>query len=554
MRLYFYLFFSLLSLSPFAQSIENPKMLKVGVAMGAATITTEKLVYAKSVGIDYIEVSINVQADHTNLCFTDGDDSMEKLLADIKKAADNAGIKIWSIHMPYGSNIDLSLTDETARKKVVDFQKKAIEMLAVLQPQYILFHPSHHLGLNERPARINSLLKSVKEIKPKVESIDAHIVIENLLGAELLKDATHERPLCRTVEEMLSIMSMMDDDVYSIVDLNHIKNPEKLILALGHRLKSLHVSDGDGLKECHYVPCEGLGTVDWTAVLSALDQVGYDGPFMYEVKKYNNLKDLPECYNSLYKSYCGKQVYPAAVFTQSGKSWTYKQDFNSLPSANNLVEPKYFTFERGKTINGWFAGSSQNIAYSYKADNGSYFYGTSMISYGNLYKKFGGKGDKDRALGCVCSVGGSTNFGIILQNNTGSIINELSITYTGEAWKQGTENNKNQGGLTFSYEKKPSDYISAKTSKKSTAVDALNFIPTCAGTADYTDIKVLLPLDGNADQNRSIKTFRLTNLNLGCNETILLRWDQKVVTSTPLTAQWGLAIDDLTITVTDDIP
>ena len=549
MKFYFFLVLSLLNLSIYAQSAESPKKLKVGVAMGAATITGEKLSEAKSAGIDYIEVSINVQADHTNAGFTDGDDAMRTLLANIKKYADHADIKIWSIHMPYGTNLDLSLTDEDARQKVVDFQKKAIGMLAVLKPEYILFHPSHYLGLNERQARIDNLIRSVKEIKPNVESIGAHIVIENLLGPELLKDATRERPLCRTVEETLSIMSKMDDDVYSIADLNHIKNPEKLILALGHRLKSLHVSDGDGIKECHYVPCEGLGNVDWKAVLKALNDVGYQGPFLYEVKKYNNLKNLSDCYNSLYNNYCGRQEYAAATFIKAGKGWVYEQDFNSLPSVNNVAEPKYYTFESGKTIPGWYACSSMKTACSYKADNGNYFYGTSIFSYGNMSKKFGGKGDKDRAMGSVCSGSGNANFGIILRNNTGAPIHELTVTYTGEVWKQGTESNKVAGGLCFSYQKMPSDYISTGTDKNGIPVEALNFIPTCAGAADYTDIKVLLPLDGNAENNRSVKTCKLANLNLSNNETLLLRWDQKVVTATPLTAQWGLAIDDLTITV-----
>jgi len=43
-------------------------------------------------------------------------------------------------------------------------------------------------------------------------------------------------------------------------------------------------------------------------------------------------------------------------------------------------------------------------------------------------------------------------------------------------------------------------------------------------------------MDGNAETNRGIKTFTLANLNLDNNETILLRWDQKVVTATPLTS------------------
>lgn len=518
--------------------------------MGASGVTLDKLIDAKSVGVDYIEVSINLQASQTNVNFTAGDEAMKTLIASIKKSADDAGIKVWSVHMPYGANIDLSLTNDAARKKVVAFHKKAIGMVAVLQPEYILFHPSYYLGLNERQSRINSLVKSVKEIKSSVDSIGAHIVIENMLGPEILKDATHERPLCRTVEETLSIMSMMDDDVYSIVDLNHIKNPEKLILALGSRLKSLHVSDGNGEAECHYMPCEGLGTVDWTAVLSALNKVDYQGPFLYETSAYHDLTDLQECYYTLYKNYCNKPAYATATFTRSDKGWTYEQNFDSLLATNNTVEPKYHTFEGGKTITGWYACSSQNATNSYKSDNGSYFYGTSIFSYGYMSSQFGGTADTDRAMGGLCSTNGYANFGIILRNNTGAPIKGLNVTYTGETWKQGTEYNKNTGGLFFSFRKNPFYYTSISP-EGGIPVEALNFIPPCAGTADNIGLNVIRPMDGNTDANRTIKTGRLTNIDLGCDETILLRWGQNVVTSTPLTTQWGLAIDDLTITIED---
>lgn len=96
-------------------------------------------------------------------------------------------------------------------------------------------------------------------------------------------------------------------------------------------------------------------------------------------------------------------------------------------------------------------------------------------------------------LGSVCSGGGNANFGIILHNNTGAPIHKLTVTYTGEAWKQGTESNKVADGLYFSYQKKPSDYISSENNRNGIPVEALNFIPTCTGAADYTDVKIVLP-------------------------------------------------------------
>ncbi|MEC3880521.1 sugar phosphate isomerase/epimerase family protein [Parapedobacter sp. 10938] len=64
--------------------------------------------------------------------------------------------------------------------------------------------------------------------------------------------------------------------------MNHIKHPERLIRALGKRLKHVHIADGTGDAENHWLPCSGKGNNDWPAILAALDEAGYAGPFMYE--------------------------------------------------------------------------------------------------------------------------------------------------------------------------------------------------------------------------------------------------------------------------------
>ena len=280
-----------------------PKKLEIGVAMGIDKVTAENMKYAKSVDIHHIEIGVGALIDRETLTFTKSHQEILKLVTDVKKAADDAGINIWSIHMPFGNKIDLSMRNEEARAKTIELHKQVLEYVKILNPEIILFHPSFYLGLNEREERKQQLIKSAIELNKHVKSIDATMVIENMLGYELvLANGKRERPLLRTVEEAVEIMNRMPEDIYSAVDMNHIKNPEKLIRALGKRVKTVHVADGTGKEENHAFPCSGEGENNWVDIIAALDETGYSGPFMYE-SKYPDLKDLKACYDSMYQDY-----------------------------------------------------------------------------------------------------------------------------------------------------------------------------------------------------------------------------------------------------------
>jgi sugar phosphate isomerase/epimerase/lysophospholipase L1-like esterase len=322
-----------------AQSKNIPKPLKVGYSVGIAGITQEKMTYAKSVGIDYLETSINGFIDKDrNFKYSD-----EEIIAKIKhakKIADDAGIIIWSIHMPFSKIIDISLTDEAERKKVVALHQKVLKFCKILQPKIILFHPSYYLSLNEREQRKIQMIKSARELNKAVRAINADMVLENMLGFDLLVDELRERPLLRTVEEAVELMNRLPDNIYAAVDMNHIKNPEKLILAMGKRLKSVHIADGTGKQENHYFPCSGQGQNDWMKILAALEQVGYKGPFLYESAS-KDVKAYKECYLSLFNQYVtaadAKWVYTKATdLTLSGK---VKETTNSYHRLDTVDYP-----------------------------------------------------------------------------------------------------------------------------------------------------------------------------------------------------------------------
>lgn len=286
-----------------AQGGKMPEKLRIGTKLSISDMTPEKLAEVKAAGISCVETSFGTLFNKDTRSFTLSDEEIIRRVKQAKLDADLAGVEIWSIHMPFSQFIDLSLADEQKRQKTVKIHTKGVEFCSILKPKYVLFHPSWHLNLNERELRKTQFIKSVTELNAVVKKIQSTMVIENMLGTELLlANCKRERPLFRTVEEAVELMGRIPEDVYSAIDLNHIKNPENLILAMGARLKTLHVADGDGLDERHYFPCSGQGQNNWTAILAALDKVNYNGPFMFE-SAYKDLKDLATCYQSLYTSF-----------------------------------------------------------------------------------------------------------------------------------------------------------------------------------------------------------------------------------------------------------
>ena len=219
------------------------------------------------------------------------DRQIEARCRQLKRDLKRAGIEIWSVHMPFGREIDLSQTDEAVRQRSVELHRRVLRFCKILSPRIVLFHPSWYLGHGERDARIAQLVRSVGELLPDAKKIGARVVIENMLGYELVKDGNYERPLGRTVEEVLHIMSLVPREVDAAVDTNHIDNPELLISALGRRVRTIHVSDGDGRSECHELPGQGL-----------YEDAHYRGVFMYEVKKAE-FPQLKACYDRLYEQY-----------------------------------------------------------------------------------------------------------------------------------------------------------------------------------------------------------------------------------------------------------
>ena len=206
---------------------------------------------------------------------------------------------------------------------------------------------------------------------------------------------------------------------------------------------------------------------------------------------------------------------------------TYTQNFDTLPATKDGV------WESGASyMEGWHVQRT-------KAGNALVVSPGNLIS-GNLYS-FGSTGSAERALGAQSSLlMGEFAWGLLLQNNTGSTINFIDISFYGEQWRI---SNKTAGEhkTTFHYavsSDKTSFQLSPKADAAWTPFPDLDF----RGPHFHTEGKAL---NGNAAANRRHLSAVLA-VNIPSGHYLMLRWKD----SDELEADHGLAIDDFSLTWT----
>ena len=199
----------------------------------------------------------------------------------------------------------------------------------------------------------------------------------------------------------------------------------------------------------------------------------------------------------------------------------YSQNFDDLTTST-------FNLTDNTTITGVYAlrASGNATPNVFTADNGG--------SNSGRFNNYGTTGTTDRALGSASSsTPGTLQYGVRLKNNTGAAISSLTITYSGEQWRNG--GNTASQPLTF-------DYLQAAT-----VTSLVGTFTTVAALTFNTTINTSTPaaLDGNNASNRAVLTSVVT-VNIPIGEEIMLRWTDINDSGN----DHGVAIDNLSVTPT----
>ena len=222
---------------------------------------------ARSVGLEYVEVAFNQ-------CYR-GVPANEVIprVRDMKAKIDSAGIKVWSIHLPFSRTLDISVLDEKKRKENVDFMAEMIEQCAQFQPKCLVLHPSSEpIADEDRAKRLLNSHVSIGELATVAKEIDAFICVENL----------PRTCLGQTGQEMMQLIDGYDE-VFLCFDTNHLfyqSHSDYLKAIPKGKIKTLHLSDYDFVNESHLPP--GQGKINWQELLKGIKENGYDGVMMFE--------------------------------------------------------------------------------------------------------------------------------------------------------------------------------------------------------------------------------------------------------------------------------
>jgi sugar phosphate isomerase/epimerase len=194
----------------------------------------------------------------------------------------NARVRLHSVHLPYGSRLDLSQPDPAARDAAVQQTAANLRAAAALGARLAVVHPSAEpipTDGQQRAAHLDASRRSLEALAPL--ALD--------LGVRLAVECLPRTCLGHTAAELWSVVDPLDPHATGVcIDVNHLNLREPDIAAavatLGPRLLTLHCSDNDGLDERHWLPGHPSGVVDWQAFLGALVTAGYAGPFLYELR------------------------------------------------------------------------------------------------------------------------------------------------------------------------------------------------------------------------------------------------------------------------------
>lgn len=199
----------------------------------------------------------------------------------VVEAAKKCDITISSLHAPFSSEVSFSHPDENKRKTAVETIKRAISSAARARIKIMVMHPSgaHYENYPDREVLFTQCKNHVGEIYAHCESLGVTLAVENLTG----------RGVCGTPSEMVEMLEVYPN-LKVCFDTNHCTHilPEDYLDALikagmQGRIAAVHISDYDLCEEKHRLP--GDGKINWESVLSKLEELDFDGVFMYEVSK-----------------------------------------------------------------------------------------------------------------------------------------------------------------------------------------------------------------------------------------------------------------------------
>ena len=185
------------------------------------------------------------------------------------------GIDPWSAHLPFlpFKENNIASLDATVRKNTIVLQAELLKRIGEAEIPLAIIHPSGEPNPPEVRAEMTKYAK------------DSLATLAEIAAKEGITIAVEDLPrtcLGCCAAEIVDLISV-DSRLRVCFDTNHLLEEDNLyfLRTLKDKIVTLHVSDCDFINERHWLP--GEGKVDWVALMDGLDEIGYNGVFLYEL-------------------------------------------------------------------------------------------------------------------------------------------------------------------------------------------------------------------------------------------------------------------------------
>jgi sugar phosphate isomerase/epimerase len=202
----------------------------------------------------------------------------------------DARVRLWSVHVPYGHRLDLSQPDDAERREAVVATRANLVAGAALGAGIAVVHPSAEpIGDAQRAAHLAAARRSLAALAPVAAD----------LGPRLAVECLPRTCLGHTAAELATLLEGVDPTGVGVcIDVNHLNlrepGPVTAVRRLAPRLLTLHCSENDGVDERHWLPGATGGAVGWDAFAAGLQEAGYAGPFLYELRPFTSSSSSAE--------------------------------------------------------------------------------------------------------------------------------------------------------------------------------------------------------------------------------------------------------------------
>jgi sugar phosphate isomerase/epimerase len=215
-------------------------------------------------------------------------------VADLQQWLAEAGLQLRSIHAPtaeaftggrWSGSLSLASGDPDARARAVSETEKALHIARRIPAAVLVAH----LGLPRTQPRDAAT-------GPNDSRAGARRSIEDLLRvAEPLHVQIAVEVIPNELSRAGSIVHFVEQDLEGVgicLDFGHAHLDGDVVDAVetvSEHLIATHVHDNRGRTDDHLLPFDG--TIDWAGTLLAVQKVGYEGPFMFEIVAHGSIKE-----------------------------------------------------------------------------------------------------------------------------------------------------------------------------------------------------------------------------------------------------------------------